>query len=78
MRMYLHASDRRGDLGEGANPPHSLSLPPWPVVPITKVSGEHRELPKTRLEVKLRAGAERSSVTEQRAELPRNLEQERV
>lgn len=26
MRMYLHTSDRRGDLGEGANPSH-LSSP---------------------------------------------------
>lgn len=27
MRMYLHTSDRKGDLGEGANPPR-LSAPP--------------------------------------------------
>lgn len=78
MRMYLHASDKRGDLGEGANPPHLSSLSPWPVVPIIKVSGEQRELSKIHLEVKLKGSAEDRSVTEQRAELPRNLEQERV
>lgn len=75
--MYLHASDRSGDLGEGANPPHLLSLP-RPVVPITEVSAEQRELPKKHLEVKLRASAEERSVTEQRAEPPRSLQQERV
>lgn len=30
LRVYLHASDRRGDLGEGANPPQ-LSFPPPPL-----------------------------------------------
>lgn len=68
--MYLHASDRREDPGEGAN---LLSVPPWPVVPITKVSAEQRELPKTLLEVK--AGQCRGALCDRaagRAALSRN------